>query len=381
MSEVYITGIGFVKVAEHWNKSLKVLAYEAIQNCLKECNYKKPDLIIVSNSLGSFIQHQESLSNLIAENLSLNKIPNLRIETGEASGASALMVGYMAIASGMFKNVLIVGVEKLSDALPYQFTSYASSFLDYEYFAYNGITPASIFAILYKLYLKRYNAKQENIAQFASHDHKMAIAAEHAQYRFYLPVERILASPILVDPIRVFESYPISDGAASVMLSSKDQVENKDYSVKLEMISATTDVNILYREDMLLFSSLRDAFYKIRKHTKIELKDIDFLEIYDPYTIASPIILESLGFLNKGEGYKLLLEGQHEKDGELPLNTHGGLKARGHPLGATTLYQVCESVLQLRDKAYNQVPNANIGLIHSMNNIGDQSILILLKRP
>ncbi|MDT7864877.1 MAG: hypothetical protein RQ922_03240 [Thermoproteota archaeon] len=381
MSEVYITSIGFVKVAEHWNKSLKVLAYEAIQNCLKECNYKKPDLIIVSNSLGSFIQHQESLSNLIAENLSLNKIPNLRIETGEASGASALMVGYMAIASGMFKNVLVVGVEKLSDALPYQFTSYASSFLDYEYFAYNGITPASIFAILYKLYLKRYNAKQENIAQFASHDHKMAIAAEHAQYRFYLPVERILTSPILVDPIRVFESYPISDGAASVMLSSKDQVENKDYSVKLEMISATTDVNILYREDMLLFSSLRDAFYKIRKHTKIELKDIDFLEIYDPYTIASPIILESLGFLNKGEGYKLLLEGQHEKDGELPLNTHGGLKARGHPLGATTLYQVCESVLQLRDKAYNQVPNANIGLIHSMNNIGDQSILILLKRP
>jgi acetyl-CoA C-acetyltransferase len=380
MSEVYITGIGIVKVAEHWNKSLKVLAYEAIQNCLKECNYKKPDLIIVSNSLGSFIQHQESLSNLIAENLSFNKIPNLRIETGEASGASALMIGYMAIASGMFKNVLIVGVEKLSDALPYQFTSYASSFLDYEYFTYNGITPASIFAILYKLYLKKYNAKQENIAQFASHDHKMAIASEHAQYRFNLPVERILASPILVDPIRLFESYPISDGAASIMLSSKDQIENKDYSVKVEMISAITDLNILYREDMLLFSSLREAFYKIRKHAKIELKDIDFLEIYDPYTIASPIILESLGILNKGEGYKLLIEGQHEKDGELPLNTHGGLKARGHPLGATTLYQVCESVLQLRDKAYNQVPNANIGLVHSMNNIGDQSSLILLKR-
>jgi acetyl-CoA C-acetyltransferase len=380
MSEVYITGIGIVKVAEHWNKSLKVLAYEAIQNCLKECNYKKPDLIIVSNSLGSFIQHQESLSNLIAENLSFNKIPNLRIETGEASGASALMIGYMAIASGMFKNVLIVGVEKLSDALPYQFTSYASSFLDYEYFTYNGITPASIFAILYKLYLKKYNTKQENIAQFASHDHKMAIASEHAQYRFNLPVERILASPILVDPIRLFESYPISDGAASIMLSSKDQIENKDYSVKVEMISAVTDLNILYREDMLLFSSLREAFYKIRKHAKIELKDIDFLEIYDPYTIASPIILESLGILNKGEGYKLLIEGQHEKDGELPLNTHGGLKARGHPLGATTLYQVCESVLQLRDKAYNQVPNANIGLVHSMNNIGDQSFLILLKR-
>jgi acetyl-CoA C-acetyltransferase len=146
------------------------------------------------------------------------------------------------------------------------------------------------------------------------------------------------------------------------------------------MISAVTDLNILYREDMLLFSSLREAFYKIRKHAKIELKDIDFLEIYDPYTIASPIILESLGILNKGEGYKLLIEGQHEKDGELPLNTHGGLKARGHPLGATTLYQVCESVLQLRDKAYNQVPNANIGLVHSMNNIGDQSSLILLKR-
>jgi Acetyl-CoA acetyltransferase len=380
MNEVYITGIGLTKVSEHWNKSLKHLTYESVQNCLKDCNYKKPDLIVVSNALGGFIQYQESLSNLIAENLSLNKIPNLRIETGEASGASALMVGYMAIASGMFKNVLIIGVEKISDALPHQFISYVSSFLDYEYFVYNGITPASIFAILYKLYLKRYNAKQENIAQFASHDHKMAINVEHAQYRFNLPVERILSSPILVDPIRLFESYPVSDGAASIMLSSKDQVENKDYSVKLEMISASTDVNVLYREDMLLFASLRDSFSQIRKHAKIELKDIDFLEIYDPYTIASPIILESLGLLNKGEGYKLLLEGQHEKDGDLPLNTHGGLKARGHPIGATTLYQVCESVLQLRDKAYNQVPNAYIGLVHSMNNIGDQSFLILLKR-
>jgi len=378
--QVFITGIGCTKVSEHWNKSLKALALEAVKKCLEETNYVKPDLIIVSNSLGNILQFQSSLSQILAENLSLTKIPNLRIETGECSGASALLIGYISVKSGMFDNVLIIGIEKTSDKLPSDLSSALSSFLDNEYLAYNGITHASLFAILYKLYLKKYNQKQENIAQFASHDHKMAINVEYAQYRFPLPLEKILSSPYLAEPIRIFESFPVSDGASAIMLSSKKALENKDYAVEIKSIVSSSDVNLLFRDNMLFFSSLRECMEKLQRITKIDIKDIDFLEIYDPYTISSPLILESLGFLKEGEGTKLLLEGQHEKDGDLPLNLDGGLKARGHPIGATTLYQVYEGVLQLREKAYNQVPNPELGLIQSMNNVADQSYLILLKR-
>lgn len=378
--EVYITGIGFIKVSEHWKKSLRALAFEAAELCLKDVNYTKPDLIIVSNALGGILQSQESLSSLIAENLSLTQIPNLKIETGESSGASAILIGYLGIASGLYKNVLIIGVEKNSDKLPSEFISATSSFLDQEYFSYYGITPAALYALLYKLYLKKYKEKQENVAQFATHDHKMALNVEHAQYRFDLSVEKILASPILADPIRLFESYSVSDGAAAIMLSSKDQIQDKDYAIKIEGISISTDINLIYRNDLLLFNSLKTSFENLKKKNKIENKDINFIEIFDPYTIASPIIIESLGLVKRGEGSKMLLEGYYEKDGKLPLNTHGGLKARGHPIGASPLYQLCEGVLQLRGKAKNQVPNANIGLLQSMSTTAEHNSLILLKR-
>jgi acetyl-CoA C-acetyltransferase len=379
-AEVYITGVGLTKIHEHWNKSLKHLAFEAIDQCLKEVNYKRPDVIVVSNALGSFLQNQNSLSGLIAENISLIDIPNLKVEVGELSGAAALNVAYSFIKSGMYKNVLLVGVEKTSDKLPIEYNTAIASFLDNEYFTYNGITPSALYAIVYKLYMKKFGVKQEHIAQFASHDHKMAMNVDHSQYKFPLPVEKILSSPILADPIRLFESYPVSDGAAAIMLSSKDQVENKDYAVKLDYVSLSTDKSLLYRDDFLYFKSLHSSFERLKLASKIENKDIDFIEIHDSYTIASPLILESMGYTERGKGYVLLIEGQHEKDGVLPMNTHGGLKARGHPIGATAIYQVIEATLQLREKARNQVPNPEIGLVHSMSNIADQSALILLKR-
>lgn len=378
--EVYITGIGLTKVHEHWNKSIKSLAFEAIDQCLREVNYQKPDIVIVSNALGSVLQNQNSISNLIAENASLIGIPNLRVEVGELSGAAAINVAYSFIKSGLYKNVLVVGVEKTSDRLPVEYITAISSFLDSDYFVYNGITPAALYAIVYKLYMKRFNVKQEHIAMFASHDHKMALNSDHSQYKFNLPVDKILSSPILADPIRLFEGHPVSDGAAAIMLSSKDEIQNKDYAVKLESVSYSTDITFLHREDFLFFTSLKRSFELLKKESKIDNKDVDFIEIHDSYTIASPLILESMGYTDRGKGYILLLEGQHERDGILPLNTYGGLKARGHPIGATAIYQVIEAVLQLREKSRNQVPNAEIGIVHSMNGLADQNSLILLRR-
>ncbi len=379
MNDVLITGIGFTPVSEHWGSSLKTLALEAATKAIEDSNYLKPDFLIVS-SLASLFQDQEYIGHLITENLGFTEIPSIRAEAGEASGMAALELAWLMIRSGKYKNVLIVGVEKPSDRLPHEFVSAFSSMFDRDYFYYNGITHSSLFALLYKRYLKEYSLKQEDVAEFASHDHRMALNVAHAQYKFPLPVERILASPIVSDPIRLFESFPVSDGAAAVMVSSADSAENKDLAVKIESITSASDVSLVYREDILNFNSLRLAFEALKKQTKISKKEINFIEIHDTYTIASPLILESLGLVDKGESCKMLKEGQFEKDGSLPLNLGGGLKARGHPISATALYQVCEAVLQLRGKAGNQLSKAEIGLVQSMSNVADQSYLVLLRR-
>ncbi len=378
--EVFIRGIGFTPVSEHWGKSLKSLALDAARKTIEDSNYLKPDFIIVSSSLASSLQSQEYISNLIAENLGFREIPSIRIDSGEASGIAALEVAWLMVRSGKYKNVLVVGVEKPSDRLPQDFIAALSSMLDRDYFYYNGITHASLFALLYKKYLKEYSLKQEDVAEFASHDHRMALNVDHAQYKFPLSVEKILASPLVSDPIRLFESFPVSDGAAAVMVSSEIDSDEKDFSVKIDSITSTSDVNLLYRDNILNFNSLRLAFEAMRKQTKITKKEINFIEIHDSYTIAAPLILESLGLVEKGEACKMLKEGQFEKDASLPLNLGGGLKARGHPIGATGLYQVCEAVLQLRGKAGNQLSKAELGLVQSMSNVADQSFLVLLRR-
>jgi len=340
----------------------------------------KPDVIIVSCSLSSFLQQQESLSNLLRDYLGFTKLPNIRIESGECSGAAALEIASSMIESGRYKNILVIGVEKPSDRLPQEYNAALSSMQDREYYYYNGITHASLFALIYKIYMKKYGLKQEDIASFAVHDHKMALNVDYAQYRFSISVDRILSSPIVAEPIRLFEIFPTSDGASAIMVSSKDQVENKDYAIKLDAITSASDINFTYRNDFLTFYSFHHAFEELRKRTKIAKSDINFLEIHDSYTIAAPLIIENLGFADKSEACRMLKEGEFEKDGSLPLNPSGGLKARGHPIGATPLYQVCEAVLQLRGKASNQVNNAEVGLVQSMNNVADQSYLILLRR-
>ncbi|HLI45948.1 MAG TPA: hypothetical protein VKU94_02005 [Geobacterales bacterium] len=380
MSEVYITGIGYTQVSEHWVKSIKQLSLEAAVKAIKDSGYKKPDSIVLSSSLASFLQHQEALSNLIREYLGFSNLHNIKVEAGECSGSAAVEVATSLINSGRFKNVLVLGVEKPSDKLPQEFNASLSSTLDRDYYFYNGITHASLFALVYKLYMKQYGIKQEDIAAFAVHDHAMAVNVDYAQYRFPISIDRVLSSPNVSEPLKLFEAFPTSDGASALMISSKDQVDNPDYAVKLEAISSASDLSFVYRSDFLSFNSLRFAFEDLRKKTKLAKKDINFLEIHDSYSIAAPLIIESLGLAEKSEACKMLKEGEFEKDGTLPLNMSGGLKARGHPIGATPIYQIVEAVLQLRGKASNQVSNAETGLVQSMSNIADQAYLILLRR-
>ncbi len=381
MKEVAITGIGYVPISEHWTKPLRTLMAEAGYSALNDAGIDKPDLIIISSAFASRIQEQYQLGSLIASYMGLGGIPALSVEAGDASGGVALHLGYTAVLSGLYNNVLIIGGDKLSDELPAKIESIMASMEDREYVAYQGATYAGLAALIYKEYLTKYGVKNEDVALLSVHDHSMAVGVSHAQYPFPVKLDKVLSSPIIADPIRLFESFGFGDGAAAIVLSASDTIKNDTLiTIESSVIITAEQSNVAQRNNLTSFYSTCKAAEQAYAKAKITPSNINVAEIHDSYTILGIIALEDLGFAKHGEGTKLLKEGQLAPGGKIPVNTFGGLKARGHPFGGTALYQTIEIVKQLKGEAPHQVPKAEYGLVHSMAGIGGTSVVTILRR-
>lgn len=378
MRDVYISGIGLIKVSEHWDKPLRILMAEAGLRAIEDSGGAKPDVVIISTACSEILQSQSNIAPLVLDEMGLTGTPALRIESGNASGALALHVGYNFITSGIYDKVLVIGGDKLSDLLPSTVESAMSSTEDREYVAYHGVTKAGLIALIYRVYMRKYSVKREDIASLAVHDHNMAVGVPHAQYPFKISLKSVLEAPTIADPITLFESFGLGDGAAAVLLSS---TEYSDVRVKIRASEISTDT--LYpgaRDELTFFKSTSEATTRALKRAGIELKDIDVLEMSDAYTITGIIALESMGFAEKGMGPKLVVEGELEVGGKIPTNTFGGLKARGNPLGATGLYQIAELTLQLRGEAPHQVPKAEYALAHNSESMASISVVSIIER-
>jgi acetyl-CoA C-acetyltransferase len=381
MNQVAITGVGYVPISEHWSKSLRMLMAEAGFLALDEAEIDKPDLIIVSSAFASRLQEQYQLGALIANYMGLGGVPAMSVEAGDASGGVAIHLGYTAILSGIYKNVLIIGGDKLSDELPARVESVMASMEDREYITYHGATYAGLAALVYKEYLTKYGVKNDDIALLAVHDHSMAVGIAHAQYPFPIKLDKVLSSPIIADPIRLFESFGFGDGAAAIVLSALEGIKSDTIiTIESSVMATAEQFNIAQRDSIVSFSSTNKAAKQAYAKAKITPNEINVAEIHDSYTILGIIALEDLGFAKYGEGTKLLKEGQLTPGGKIPVNTFGGLKARGHPFGATALYQTMEIVKQLRGEAPHQVPKAEYGLVHSMAGIGGTAVVNILRR-
>ncbi len=379
MRRVAIAGVGLTKVGEHWSMGLKDLFAEAALKALDDAGTDDVDTLYVSNMCASTLQGQLHLGAMMADAIGKSGITALNIEAAAASGGVTFHEGVKAIASGLSKSVLVVGVEKMSDGLPESVLATQSMSEDQEYTAYTGVTNVGLSALMYRQYTEKFGAKAEDIAMFAVRSHENAEGSPHAQYPFKLSIDRIMASPMEADPIHMLECAGIGDGGAAVLLRPAKRASD---GVEVAATSVATGAYYLSgMRDLVSFDAVRLASERAYKAAGISPRDVDVLEVHDETTIAGVISLEDMGFAEKGRGAAYVAKGNITRGGETPTNTFGGLKARGHPLGATGLYQIGEVALQLLGEAGAcQVQDAEVGLAQSLGGLGSTCAVTVLRR-
>jgi acetyl-CoA C-acetyltransferase len=373
---VAVTGVGFIPVKEYWDRSVQDLFAEAALKALRDAGTDDVDSVYVSNMSGSLMQDQINLGALVADSLGRPGLPAVRVEAGTASGGVAFHEAVKAVASGYSECVLVGGVEKMSDVLPEAATTAMVMSEEQEYTAYTGVTQAGLSAMLHRLYLDLYAGPAE-VGMMAVKGHDHSVGCKHAQYPFRMSIDRAMDSPMEADPIHMMECSGVGDGAAALVL-----VPAGGSGVEVAGSAVATDCcSLAARRDPLVFEAVKRAAEKAYRMAKVKPGDVDLAEVHDDFTIDGVLSMEALGLAKQGEAAKLVAGNATDKDGKIPTNTFGGLKARGHPLGATGLYQVAEVTLQLRGAAGDhQVPGAEVGLAQSMGGVASVSAVNVLRR-
>ena len=382
MRDVAIIGIGQTPVGEHWDTSLRHLALRAALNALHDANIEKVDAIYVGNMLSGEVCGQEHLGALVADSLGLSGVEALKIEAACASGAAALRVGILAIASGMLDLVLVLGVEKLTDTLGGETTAALALAADAEYEVSQGISFVALNALLMRRYMYDYGWRGDDFANFVINAHANAMHNPNAMFHRRVTPESYSRSALIADPVKLLDASPVCDGAAAVVLAPAEYARMLSPApVRIRGSAvATAPLAVHSRKDPLALAAARLSAQRAYEMAQITPQDVDFFELHDAFTIMSALSLEAAGFAERGQGVRLALEGDITLQGRLPVATLGGLKARGHPVGATGMYQVVESVLQLRGLAGdNQVPAARIGMTQNIGGSGATIITHILE--
>ncbi len=382
MRDVAIIGIGQTPVGEHWDTSLRHLALQAALNALHDANIEKVDAIYVGNMLSGEVGGQEHLGALVADSLGMSGVEALKIEAACASGAAALRVGILAIASGMLDLVLVLGVEKLTDTLGGETTAALALAADAEYEVSQGISFVALNALLMRRYMHDYGWRGDDFANFVINAHANALNNPNAMFHRRVTPESYARSALIADPVKLFDASPVCDGAAAVVLAPAEYARTLSPApVRIRGSAvATAPLAVHSRKDPLALAAARLSARRAYEMAQITPQDVDFFELHDAFTIMSALSLEAAGFAERGQGVRLALEGDITLQGRLPVATLGGLKARGHPVGATGMYQVVEAVLQLRGLAgENQVPAACIGMTQNIGGSGATIITHILE--
>jgi len=382
LREAAIVGVGMTPVTAKSGRSLSDLFVEAAKQALDDAGVDKIDSIYVGNMMSGFLQNQEHLGPLMATALGREGVPTYKVEAACASGGVAVNAAVKALLSGLEEIVLVGAVEKMSGYSTAEVTTGLMMAEDRLKVASTGITFVGLNAMIAREYMRRYGITHESIAQFPVLCHQNALDNPNAQFRKKIGIQDVLQSPLVADPLRLLDCSGIGDGAAAVVLAPKDTAKKfSDSPVEVAASTVATDTLSLYqRANITTFEASRRASDRAYKLAGVNPKDIDVLEVHDAFSILGVMALEDLGFVEKGSGTQLLNEGECERDGRLPTNSFGGLKARGHPVGASGLYQVAELVMQLKNEAGKcQVPGADIGLAQSVGGIGGTVAIHILR--
>jgi len=386
MREVAVIGIGLTKFGELWDKSYRQLIAEAGSKAILDSGIEGKDIdamYIGSMSSGRFIG-QEHIGALVADasGFSHTHIPATRVEGACASGALAVRQGYLSIVSGLNDVVVIGGIEKMNDVGGASATETLATAADQEWEAFFGATFPALYAMIAKRHMYEYKTTKKQLAQVAVKNHANGAKNPYAQYRREITLETALKASPVAEPLGLLDCSPVSDGSAAIVMCSADIAKKyKDNPVKIIGSGQGSDTLPLHgRRDICTLDATVHASKMAYKQAKIKPRDVNVAEVHDCFTIAEICAIEDLGFVKKGDGGKAIDEKITTLDGLLPVNTSGGLKSKGHPVGATGVAQVVEITQQLRGEAdKRQVKDAKIGLAHNVGGSGATSVVHILE--
>ncbi len=366
MRSVSVVGIGQLPVEKASDLSLRQLGGEAIRRAMEDASVDRVDALFASNMLADEIQGQKHIASLIAEEANLFGVEALQVRAAMAGGAAAIRVAFLSVASGEADLAIAVGAEKMSEGVA---TPALSKALDAMRDVPDGATMISKNADLKRMYLDRYNVPEDGLVNFPVVAHDNARSNPFALYKKTISPSEVQSSRVIHAPLHLFECSPICDGAAAVVLAPSEQARALNPEpVQLLASSVVNDrFRIDDREDPLQLEAAHRSSHDAYRKANINREDIHLFEVHDAFSIMACLQLEAAGFAEPGQGWRLAVEDEIRLQGQIPITTMGGLKARGHPIGATGLYQACEIVLQLIGSAgENQVRNAEIGMMQSV---------------
>jgi len=384
MTDVVVIGTGITKFGELWDKSFRELITEAAIKAIADSGLGGTDIEAIYGGCmasGRFIG-QEHIGALIADYLGVNPIPSTRCEAACASGGVALRQGFLAIKSGENDIVAVGGVEKMTEVSTEEAGFALGGAGDQETELFHGATFPSLYALLARCHMHEFGTTEEQMAMVAVKNHANAMHNPNAQFQREISVEKVMNSGYVAEPLKLLDCSPLSDGAAAVILCSKEKA--RELGLKgVEILAseqASDTLALADRKSLLELNATKIAAQKAYAKAGVKASDIDVVEVHDCFTIAEILAIEDLGFFKKGEGGKAVEQGKTKLGGKLPVNTSGGLKAAGHPVGATGIKQAIEAVEQIRGNCGGrQVKGAKIALTHNVGGSGATAVVSIFK--
>ncbi len=380
MKNIAIIGVGMTQFGELWEKSIKDIFVEAALAAIGDSGVDHIDSMYVGAMSPGLFVAQEHISAVMADYLGVKGIPATHVESACASGAVALRQAIFEVASGESEIVLAGGVEKMTDGADVTFA--LASAADQEYEAFHGVTFPGLYAMIARAHMHKYGTTREQIAEVAVKNHRNALKNPNAQFHLNITREDVLNSVAVADPLNLLDCSPVSDGAAALIVTTVDKARElgKPY-VTVRASAQTTDSIALHsRKDLASIPSVSIAAQKAYQQAGIRADQLDLAEVHDCFTIAELVVMEELGLVERGKSGPAVMDGLTAPDGKIPVNVSGGLKGKGHPVGATGIAQIIEIVEQLRGTAgERQIANARLGLAQNMGGSGASCVIHILE--
>jgi len=371
MRKVAILGIGQTKIGEHWEKSLREIGGDAAFAAMQDAGIEKVDSLFVGNMLSPIVSGQNQLGAFFADWIGLWKQEAVKIEAACGSGAAAFRAALMAVASGEIESALVVGVEKMTDKAGRDVTAALATAADADYEMEQGISFVGINALVMRRYMHEFGWKHEDFAPFSINSHANAMHNPYARLHEKITVEKFEKSSMVATPINLLDASPIGDGAAAIVIVPAEKVVRQPHIIVAGSASATDTIAVHSRKDPMFLQAAYLSSKRAYEMAGVTPADIDIFELHDAFSIMAALSLEASGFAEKGQGVRLALDNEISIGGRIPVCTRGGLKARGHPVGATGVYQLVEVVQQLRGECgKTQVNGARIGMAQNIGGSG-----------